>query len=151
MEEKESLLDSKQRKPSWRMLRIFIHHNPLIALNLTLGIVGGLTCFAFTYWLSRQIFYCPSWAVNCSVISSVDTFSKHLGLVQGIVSAVHATCMSMLAYAVYQFAETMLWTFLVDQDFTLLDIENYLSHARGALPSTVLALYHSRKPVRSPR
>ncbi|KAK5117479.1 hypothetical protein LTR85_008864 [Meristemomyces frigidus] len=133
--------------PSFRVrrsLRSFLWHNPVILVALTLGTCGTLGCFAFTFWLSQQLFNCPDWALYCSVSERVRWMSQHLNQVQGVLSTVFGVFMSMVAYAAYQIAETTIWPALTRRTFTLRDIDRYLATSRGAYTSSPAALWHAR-------
>ena len=133
----------------WKSLLIFTGRNLLLLLALIFGIAGATGCFAFTYWLSLQIFYCPPWTINCEVHKAVHWFANRLGFVQGFLSSIYGICIAMIAYAAYQYAETTIWPALTQHALTLSGIDCYLAHARGSLPSFPLAAWHARKPVSS--
>lgn len=130
-----------------RSLLNFSRRNPGMLSALSLGTSGAFACFGFTYWLSQQRFSCPAWTMDCNVGDNVHTFVTHLGLVQGLLSTVYGICVAMMAYAAYQVAETTLWPALTQQSFTLRDIDRFLNHSRGSLPSFPSAIWHARRLV----
>ena len=75
----------------------------------------------------------------------VTMLSKNLGIVQGITSMIYSICMTLMAYATYQLAETTIWPILTQRTFDLVDIDRYLSTTRGSLASAPFALLHSRR------
>lgn len=144
-----STLQASPAKVSyWRSLLNFIRNNTLLLVALAVGISISLVSFGFTFWLSKQIFYCPDWSIRCNVKNSVHTFVMHLGLVQGILSSLYGVSIASIAYATYQVAETTVWPMLTEQPFTFEAIDRYIAHARGSLPSFPLALWHTRRSVR---
>ncbi|CZT25538.1 uncharacterized protein RCC_11271 [Ramularia collo-cygni] len=123
----------------------FTADNVTIPLAFFIGTGGAIACFCFTYWLSNQIFDCPDWALDCSVSSFVTTLHDEIALVQGITSTIYGICMSCMAYATYQLAETTIWPTLTQRTFDLDTIDRYLSTTRGSIASAPLAVLHSRR------
>lgn len=131
----------------WKNLFDFTQRSPTMLLALLLGISGALACFAFTHWLSLQIFYCPPWSINCEVQSSAHWFASRLGFVQGFLSSIYGICIAFVAYATYQFTETTIWPVLAEHALTLEGIDRYLALSRGSLSSFAYVGWHARKPV----
>jgi hypothetical protein len=124
-----------------------ILERPSILVAFTIGTAGSLACWGFTYWLSTQIFHCPQWAINCHVQPAVKVLVTNLGLVQGIISTLYNIFLFMTAYAAYMIAETSLWPAMTEQTFTLPQIDRFLAHVRGDIPSFPSTLYNARSPV----
>ena len=125
-------------------LHSFILHSPMMMTAFVLGLCLTLACFAFTYWLSLQIFDCPAWSLDCEVTSSVRYFVANLNQVQGVLSTVFGIGISMIAYVTYQLAETTLWPTLTTRTFELQHIDRFITAARGSLSASAKALMHVR-------
>lgn len=125
----------------------FILHSPWLLAALATGTFGTFACFGFTYWLSSQIFECPTWAFRCPVNSTVRSFGLRLGLVQGILSSLYGIFVAMIAYAAYQIAETTIWPAWSQETFDLVAVDRILAHSRGSLPSFPFAIWRARNPV----
>lgn len=138
---------SQSQHTLWKESVGFALGNSITLAALGVGIIGAIGSFGFTFWLSKQIFYCPPWTTSCHVQHAVKWFTSRLGFVQGFVSSLYGICIAMIAYSTYQFAETTLWPALTQQPLTLEGIDSYLAHARGSLPSFPFAAWHARKPV----
>lgn len=144
--------DRQARTPSdnpWMSLWRFVSRNPSLIVALLFGTAGAYACFAFTYWLSEQIFECPSWAIFCTVSSSVHFFAERLGFVQGFLSSLYGICIACIAYVSYELAETTLWPLLAQHSFTLKEIDQFLAHSRGSLSSFPAAAWRFRGSVRT--
>lgn len=109
-----------------------------------MGLSLACGCFGFTEWLSRQIFVCPDWALDCTVSDFVHKIVTHLGQVQGIVTAVYAVAIAMMSHTAYQIAETTIWPALTATTLSMRDIDRYLSLTRGSLAASPQALWHAR-------
>lgn len=131
------------RPPQTPLHPVWNTSSALIALFL--GVGGSLSCYGFTYWLSRQTFSCPAWALYCSVPPRVTWIAAHMGTVQGVISALYSVFISMIAYVAHALAETTLWPAMTRRSFRMSDIDNFLQLARGSLPALPQALWHSAR------
>lgn len=119
----------------WR----FIARNPQVPASFCAGLLCCLGSFIFTWWLSAQDFQCPEWALKCEIGDSVTTFSKNLGLVQGIVTTIYGLGLAGLTFAAYSLSEAAVWPLLKRQSYNRLDqLDSYLSASRGSLTSLPL-------------
>lgn len=137
----------EKRPQGWRPVLHFIWHSPLMLSALVVGSAGALACFAFTYWLASQLFYCPSWAINCELNSSAHYLAKRLGLVQGILSTVYGICVAGVVYGSYELAEATLWPLLCNHGLSTKGIDRFVAHTRGSLASFPYAFWHTRHHV----
>ena len=127
-----------------RSLFDFIKAKPMIGVALFFGLGGSLACFGYTFWLSRQRFACPQWALECQIPSKVQLYVNNKATVQGVLSAIFGLSVFMLAYATYQMAETTIWPVVLRQSLKLKDIDVYLAASRGSIVAAVEALLNIR-------
>lgn len=127
-----------------RSLLDFIKAKPMIGVALLFGLGGSLACFGYTFWLSRQRFACPHWALQCQIASKVQLYVNNKATLQGFLSAVFGLSVFMLAYATYQMAETTIWPVVLRQSLKWKDIDVYLAASRGSIVATVEALLNIR-------
>lgn len=80
-----------------RSLLDFIKAKPMIGAALFFGLFGSLACFGYTFWLSRQRFACPQWALECETPSKVQLYVNNKATVQGNLSAFFGLSVFMLA------------------------------------------------------
>ncbi|KAH7028319.1 hypothetical protein B0J12DRAFT_350677 [Macrophomina phaseolina] len=126
-------------------LRNFLVSNPGMIVAMVFGSLCILGIFAFTFWLSKQLFWCPSWTWNCQVNDSVSQIAENLGLVQGIVAALYAVSLAGPVYTACALAEAAIWPILNKQAKTLKELDSFLSAARGSIAS----LFHAYRGARS--
>lgn len=79
-------LPNRDGEPSGALT--FLRSQHWILSSFVAGLTGACTCFGFTLWLSREIFECPDWAINCSVLPAVAFIREGRALIQGVVSTV---------------------------------------------------------------
>lgn len=127
-----------------RSFRTFIGQHRTVLFALFSGTCCVSSVVAFTTYLSRQIFQCPDWAVDCYVPRRVVWFAEHIGTVQGMSTAVYAIGLACLAYTAHVFSETALWPLLNQQHFTIKEMGNFLEASRGSIPSSPSALLSAR-------
>lgn len=139
-QQEESLeATSTNTRPTQKFLWRFIARNRQIPCSFVAGLTCCLGSFFFTWWLSTQIFQCPEWALGCQVGSSAATFSRNLGAVQGIVTAVYGLGLAGLTFNAYTLSETAVWPLLRQHSYNRLDqLDAYLSASRGSLASLLL-------------
>ncbi|RSM00952.1 hypothetical protein CDV31_011592 [Fusarium ambrosium] len=113
------------------------------ATTLPLTLLAGLACIiaatAFTTRLSKEIFQCPDWSIQCTVDSNIVWIQAHLGTVQGIVTAFYVASLAAIAHVAHAFAETMVWPLLSKQSYSLKQLDTYLSASQGSIPSILFA------------
>jgi hypothetical protein len=126
-------------------LGVFLLRRPLPAVWLILGLIGSYACFGFTYWLSQQRSFCPSWALFCAVSPAAKWFNDRLGLVQGVLSSLYGICIAGIVYAAYQLAETTIWPVMAKQALNMPQIDYYLAISRGTLPAFLPAIWNARR------
>lgn len=112
--------------------------------SLFLGLAGAGSCFMFTFWLSKQTFECPGWTIECSVSPVAAFIRQNRAIVQGVVSTVYGISLAMMAYAIFQVAETTLWPSMVGRSFTFRDMDKYIDTVRGSLPAAMTSLRRAR-------
>ncbi|KAF2103777.1 hypothetical protein NA57DRAFT_69987 [Rhizodiscina lignyota] len=131
---------SAQSHGIWR----FVVGNPTVFVALIGGLSLILASFGFTYWLSLQTLSCPSWAMDCKVVSSPGYKDPQstLPMIQGIISLVHGLGLACLFFVATALAEPTLWPLLSRKSYTLAVIDTYLQGTRGSLLSLLKALFH---------
>lgn len=132
--------DGEQQHDSRSLCMAYISTSPALSLSFGAGIVMIIAAIGFTFWLSKQTFTCPEWAVDCHVIDSVAYIRNNITQVQSIVATVYTLGLSALAYSVCAFAETATWPLIKKQHFTLRELDTHLSACRGSVPSITLAV-----------
>lgn len=128
-----------------RGLRNFLASNPAVILATVTGLLCILAIFSFTLWLSKQLFWCPSWTEDCQVNDSVARMVDNLGLVQGIIAAVYAVALAGPVYTACALGEAAVWPILNKQAKTLKELDSFLSAARGS----IAPLFPAYRAVRS--
>ncbi|KAL2693004.1 hypothetical protein IWX47DRAFT_3940 [Phyllosticta citricarpa] len=108
--------------PNAKIVLALNSRNRQIPGSFSAGLACSLGSFIFTWWLSTQIFQCPEWALYCRVESSAATFSKNLGVVQGIVMTVYGLGLAGLTFTTYMLLEAAVWPLLRLQTYNRLGI-----------------------------
>ncbi|KAG6359857.1 hypothetical protein INS49_010910 [Diaporthe citri] len=132
--------DGEQQHDSRSLCTAYIAKSPALSLSFGAGIIMVFAAICFTFWLSRQTFTCPEWAVDCHVVDSVAYIRNNITQVQSIVAILYTLGLSALAYSVCAFAETATWPLIKQQSFTLRELDTHLSACRGSVPSIPLAV-----------
>lgn len=132
--------DGEQQHNSRSLCTAYIATSPALPLSFGAGIAMVIAAIGFTFWLSKQTFACPEWAVDCNVIDSVAYMRNNITQVQSIVATLYTLGLSALTYSACAFAETATWPLTTQQHFTLRELDTHLSACRGSVPSIPLAV-----------
>lgn len=136
------LLFSTQRRP--RVLLPFFRHNFMSTIACFAGMALTMFVFVTTWWLSKQTYDCPDWAIDCTVTKSVLLMKAHSGILQGALTTAYGIGLAALLYPVYTLAEAAVWPILHQQTCTLAQLDTYLKATRGSLISQPIALLVAR-------
>lgn len=132
--------DGEQQHDSQFLCTSYIATSPALPLSFGTGIIMVAAAIGFTFWLSKQTFTCPEWAVDCDVKESVAYIRNNITQVQSIVATLYTLGLGALAYSACAFAETATWPLTTQQHFTLRELDTHLSACRGSVPSFPLAV-----------
>lgn len=119
--------------------------NPSIVYFPFIGLLVSTAAFTFSYWFSKQIFSCPTWATDCQEGGKTTRiFVAHYATVQGFVSTVHAAGLTIIATSAYCFGLTATWPIFSQRPHKFGALDLYIPAARGSFSSLAKALWYFR-------
>ena len=121
-------------------LGTFLKSRWLMVLTFVCGVSVSLSVFFYVYWLSRQRFRCPPWAIECATHSNVAFFIANTALLQGVLTTAYHTGIVAIAYSFSTLTEMAIWPLLRRKACRLVDIDSYLSATKGSFVSAVASL-----------
>lgn len=123
--------NEEQRPLDWHT---FARENRSIPISMLFGTVFCLAAVGYTAWLSRQLLFKPTWAVDIEIHPVAKWNAENLALCQGFVTIFYAVGLYSIAFAAQAISETALWPLHSRRPLGLDQMDTYLLAVRGSIP-----------------